>query len=253
MNTPLHTSRQRIVQLLVNELRDRRRLVWLAPLVVIFSFFFLYFAPLFELKYQNFAGPFVIMIFLLIPAAFMMPLSKTLETRSHTAAYFMLPASLREKLAIQLLLGIVGGPLFCVLWGGLLEILGLFVGQGSAFFLGWEWWNATTLSVWAMLYTGALSGQAWSGSSAKQSLKPIAFMFALASAPVISTAILFFLLEKPSVHVGFLHVGSYVVAVFFSLYRTDSLLVHTLIIIAHSAVAAAFAYLTYLRMRDAEV
>ena len=27
MNTPLHTSRQRIVQLLVNELRDRRRLV----------------------------------------------------------------------------------------------------------------------------------------------------------------------------------------------------------------------------------
>ena len=42
----------------------------------------------------------------------MMPLSKTLETRSHTAAYFMLPASLREKLAIQLLLGIVGGPFF---------------------------------------------------------------------------------------------------------------------------------------------
>ena len=248
MNTPLHTSRQRIVQLLVNELRDRRRLVWLAPLVVIFSFFFLYFAPLFELKYQNFAGPFVIMFYPLITAAFMKPLSKTLETRSHTAAYFMLPASLREKLAIQLLLGIVGGPLFCVLWGGLLEILGLFVGQGSAFFLGWEWWNATTLSVWAMLYTGALSGQAWSGSSAKQSLKPIAFMFALASAPVISTAILFFLLEKPSVHVDF----SVVVAVFFSLYRTDSLLVHTLIIIAHSAVAAAFAYLTYLRMRDAE-
>lgn len=248
MNTPLHTSRQRIVQLLVNELRDRRRLVWLAPLVVIFSFFFLYFAPLFELKYQNFAGPFVIMFYPLITVAFMMPLSKTLETRSHTAAYFMLPASLREKLAIQLLLGIVGGPLFCVLWGGLLEILGLFVGQGSAFFLGWEWWNATTLSVWAMLYTGALSGQAWSGSSAKQSLKPIAFMFALASAPVISTAILFFLLEKPSVHVDF----SVVVAVFFSLYRTDSLLVHTLIIIAHSAVAAAFAYLTYLRMRDAE-
>ncbi|MGB1890358.1 MAG: hypothetical protein ACPHSD_01800 [Candidatus Latescibacterota bacterium] len=248
MNTPLHTSRQRIVQLLVNELRDRRRLVWLAPLVVIFSFFFLYFAPLFELKYQNFAGPFVIMFYTLIPVAFMMPLSKTLETRSHTAAYFMLPASLREKLAIQLLLGIVGGPLFCVLWGGLLEILGLFVGQGSAFPFGWEWWNATTLSVWAMLYTGALSGQAWSGSSAKQSLKPIAFMFALASAPVISTAILFFLLEKPSVHVDFS-----VVAVFFSLYRTDSLLVHTLIIIAHSAVAAAFAYLTYLRMRDAEV
>ena len=248
MNTPLHTSRQRIVQLLVNELRDRRRLVWLAPLVVIFSFFFLYFAPLFELKYQNFAGPFVIMFYALITAAFMKPLSKTLETRSHTAAYFMLPASLREKLAIQLLLGIVGGPLFCVLWGGLLEILGLFVGQGSAFLLGWEWWNATTLSVWAMLYTGALSGQAWSGSSAKQSLKPIAFMFALASAPVISTAILFFLLEKPSVHVDFS-----VVAVFFSLYRTDSLLVHTLIIIAHSAVAAAFAYLTYLRMRDAEV
>lgn len=247
MNTPLHTSRQRIVQLLVNELRDRRRLVWLAPLVVIFSFFFLYFAPLFELKYQNFAGPFVIMFYALITAAFMKPLSKTLETRSHTEAYFMLPASLREKLAIQLLLGIVGGPLFCVLWGGLLEILGLFVGQGSAFFLGWEWWNATTLSVWAMLYTGALSGQAWSGSSAKQSLKPIAFMFALASAPVISTAILFFLLEKPSVHVDFS-----VVAVFFSLYRTDSLLVHTLIIIAHSAVAAAFAYLTYLRMRDAE-
>ena len=250
MNTPLHTSRQRIVQLLVNELRDRRRLVWLASLVVIFSFFFLYFAPLFELKYQNFAGPFVIMFYALIPVAFMKPLSKTLETRSHTAAYFMLPASLREKLAIQLLLGIVGGPLFCVLWGGLLEILGLFVGQGSAFLLGfllgWEWWNATTLSVWAMLYTGALSGQAWSGSSAKQSLKPIAFMFALASAPVISTAILFFLLEKPSVHGG-------VVAVFFSLYRTDSLLVHTLIIIAHSAVAAAFAYLTYLRMRDAEV
>lgn len=249
MNTPLHTSRQRIVQLLVNELRDRRRLVWLAPLVVIFSFFFLYFAPLFELKYQNFAGPFVIMFYPLITVAFMMPLSKTLETRSHTAAYFMLPASLREKLAIQLLLGIVGGPLFCVLWGGLLEILGLFVGQGSAFPFGWEWWNATTLSVWAMLYTGALSGQAWSGSSAKQSLKPIAFMFALASAPVISTAILFFLLEKPSVHVDF----SVVVAVFFSLYRTDSLLVHTLIIIAHSAVAAAFAYLTYLRMRDAEV
>ncbi len=248
MNTPLHTSRQRIVQLLVNELRDRRRLVWLAPLVVIFSFFFLYFAPLFELKYQNFAGPFVIMFYPLITVAFMMPLSKTLETRSHTEAYFMLPASLREKLAIQLLLGIVGGPLFCVLWGGLLEILGLFVGQGSAFFLGWEWWNATTLSVWAMLYTGALSGQAWSGSSAKQSLKPIAFMFALASAPVISTAILFFLLKKPSVHVDFS-----VVAVFFSLYRTDSLLVHTLIIIAHSAVAAAFAYLTYLRMRDAEV
>ena len=248
MNTPLHTSRQRIVQLLVNELRDRRRLVWLAPLVVIFSFFFLYFAPLFELKYQNFAGPFVIMFYALIPVAFMMPLSKTLQTRSHTAAYFMLPASLREKLAIQLLLGIVGGPLFCVLWGGLLEILGLFVGQGSAFFLGWEWWNATTLSVWAMLYTGALSGQAWSGSSAKQSLKSIAFMFALASAPVISTAILFFLLEKPSVHVDFS-----VAAVFFSLYRTDSLLVHTLIIIAHSAVAAAFAYLTYLRMRDAEV
>ena len=238
MNTPLHTSRQRIVQLLVNELRDRRRLVWLAPLVVISSFLFLYFVPSTQF----------IMIFLLIPAAFMMPLSKTLETRSHTAAYFMLPASLREKLAIQLLLGIVGGPLFCVLWGGLLEILGLFVGQGSAFFLGWEWWNATTLSVWAMLYTGALSGQAWSGSSAKQSLKPIAFMFALASAPVISTAILFFLLEKPSVHVDF----SVVVAVFFSLYRTDSLLVHTLIIIAHSAVAAAFAYLTYLRMRDAE-
>ena len=248
MNTPLHTSRQRIVQLLVNELRDRRRLVWLAPLVVIFSFFFLYFAPLFELKYQNFAGPFVIMFYALITAAFMKPLSKTLETRSHTAAYFMLPTSLREKLAIQLLLGIVGGPLFCVLWGGLLEILGLFVGQGSAFLLGWEWWNATTLSVWAMLYTGALSGQAWSGSSAKQSLKPIAFMFALASAPVISTVILFFLLEKPSVHVG-----SSVAAVFFSLYRTDSLLVHTLIIIAHSAVAAAFAYLTYLRMRDAEV
>ena len=103
MNTPLHTSRQRIVQLLVNELRDRRRLVWLAPLVVIFSFFFLcFYAPSTQF----------IMIFLLIPAAFMMPLSKTLETRSHTAAYFMLPASLREKLAIQLLLGIVGGPLF---------------------------------------------------------------------------------------------------------------------------------------------
>ena len=234
MNTSLHTSRQRIVQLLVNELRDRRRLVWLAPLVVFFSFLFLYFVPSTQF----------IMIFLLIPTVFMMPLSKTLETRSHTAAYFMLPASLREKLAIQLLLGIVGGPLFCVLWGGLLEILGLFVGQGSAFPFGWEWWNATTLSVWAMLYTGALSGQAWSGSSAKQSLKPIAFMFALASAPVISTAILFFLLEKPSVHVGF--------AVFFSLYRTDSLLVHTLIIMAHSAVAAAFAYLTYLRMRDSE-
>jgi hypothetical protein len=237
MNTPLHTSRQRIVQLLVNELRDRRRLVWLAPLVVFFSFLFLYFVPSTQF----------IMIFLLIPAAFMMPLSKTLETRSHTAAYFMLPASLREKLAIQLLLGIVGGPLFCVLWGGLLEILGLFVGQGSAFPFGWEWWNATTLSAWALLYTVSLSLQAWSGSSAKQFLKLIASMFALASAPVISTAILFFLLEKPSVHVG-----SYVVAVFFSLYRTDSLLVHTLIIIAHSAVAAAFAYLTYLRMRDAE-
>ena len=202
MNTPLHTSRQRIVQLLVNELRDRRRLVWLAPLIVIFSFFFLYFAPLFELKYQNFAGPFVIMFYALITAAFMKPLSKTLETRSHTAAYFMLPASLREKLAIQLLLGIVGGPLFCVLWGGLLEILGLFVGQGSAFLLGFprrmgmvECYDTQRMG---HVDTGALSGQAWSGSSAKQSLKPIAFMFALASAPVISTAILFFLLEKPS-------------------------------------------------------
>ena len=245
MNTPLHTSRQRIVQLLVNELRDRRRLVWLAPLVVFFSFLFLYFVPLFELKYQNFAGPFVIMFYTLIPAAFMMPLSKTLETRSHTAAYFMLPASLREKLAIQLLLGIVGGPLFCVLWGGLLEILGLFVGQGSAFPFGWEWWNATTLSAWALLYTVYLSGQAWSGSSAKQFLKLIASMFALASAPVISTVILL----DFGIGIG----PEHVVAVFFSLYRTDSLLVHKLIIIAHSAVAAAFAYLTYLRMRDAEV
>ena len=61
MTTPLHTSRQRIAQLLVNELRDHRRLVWLAPLVVIFSFFFLYFAPLFELIYQHFLGPLVIM------------------------------------------------------------------------------------------------------------------------------------------------------------------------------------------------
>ena len=234
MNTPLHTSRQRIVQLLVNELRDRRRLVWLAPLVVFFSFLFLYFVPSTQF----------IMIFLLIPTAFMMPLSKTLETRSHTAAYFMLPASLREKLAIQLLLGIVGAPLFFVLWGGLLEILGLFVGHGSAFPFGWEWWNAMILSAWTILYTVSLSLQAWSGSSAKQFLKLIASMFALASAPVISTMILL----DFGIGIGPQHV----VAVFFSLYRTDSLLVHTLIIIAHSAVAAAFAYLTYLRMRDAE-
>ena len=54
MNTPLHTSRQRIVQL-VNELRDRRRLVWLAPLA--FSFLFLY--ALFELKIPEFCRPFV--------------------------------------------------------------------------------------------------------------------------------------------------------------------------------------------------
>ena len=204
MNTPLHTSRQRIVQLLVNELRDRRRLVWLAPLVVIFSFFFLYFAPLFELKYQNFAGPFVIMFYPLITVAFMMPLSKTLETRSHTAAYFMLPASLREKLAIQLLLGIVGGPLFCVLWGGLLEILGLFVGQGSAFFLRMGMVECYDTQRMGHVVHGRFIGQAWSGSSAKQSLKPIAFMFALASAPVISTAILFFSFRKTIRTCGFL-------------------------------------------------
>ena len=77
-----------------------------------------------------------------------MPLSKTLETRSHTAAYFMLPASLREKLAIQLLAGIVGGPFFVCCGEACWRYWVCSWARAARF--GWEWWNATTLSAWAL-------------------------------------------------------------------------------------------------------
>ncbi len=251
MNPTLNTSSRRIIRLLVNDLRDPGRLVWLFAAAVIFGgleLLIMYKAQ----DQESINKPINILLLLILPFSLSFYSHwglSLLHRRGRAEEYLMLPATLREKLVSRLLLTVVGLPLFWTLWTTLIGALGVVSGFSSTFFNPFEFWSAWGLGLYIALSTSCLLGSVWYSSpwGFKALLHSASVAILLSTAPIISTLGLVYLefIQFPlTFSVNF--------AFFSIVLHSASLLIQSFIFSAILALAAFFVYLTHLRMREIE-
>ena len=246
MNPTLDTPSRREFRLLVNDLRDPRRLVWLLVAAVIFGG--LEWLIMHADRAQEQINSLLILILLIGPQFSSWTLS-LLHRPGRAEEYLMLPATLREKLVSRLLLTVVGLPLLWTLWATLIGAIGVVAGISSTFFNPFEFWSAWGLGLYIALSTSCLLGSVWYSSpwGFKALLHSASVAILLSTAPIISTLGLVYLefIQFPlTFSVNF--------AFFSIVLHSASLLIQSFIFSAILALAAFFVYLTHLRMREIE-
>ena len=247
MNPKLDTPSRREFRLLVNDLRDPRRLVWLLVAAVIFGG--LEWLIMHADRAQEHINSLLILILLIGPQFSSWTLS-LLHRPGRAEEYLMLPATLREKLVSRLLLTVVGLPLLWTLWATLIGAIGVVAGISSTYFNPFECWSAWGLILYIAYSTGCLMSSVWysSRNGFKAVLQIFSIVILLISAPIISILGLGKFGLVP-ISLGF---AMNIVPYFSIILHSDSPQIETFLFSSISALSAFFVYLTYLRMREIE-